>query len=172
MTRFFAATLCLIVSPASAQVKEELEVARRILTELQAPSFAMRREYCGYIGINAKGKYVAGRAEPGDEASCGMDFPDGIAVTASYHTHGPFDANYFGEVPSGVDMEGDKRLRISGYISTPGGRFWYVDSREMVAHQICGIGCLPVAPGFYKGSNDEIKDQYTYEELLDKLNER
>ncbi len=161
----------LLATPAAAQNAEEAAVARAVLASLQDLSFRKRREYCGYIGYNEQAELVATPATGGTQASCSADFPDDIAVTASYHTHGAFDRGYFNEIPSDIDMEGDAAFLLNGYVSTPGGRLWYIDGRAMVARQICGLGCLPVAPGFAKGLNGDIAQEYTYDELVKKLSD-
>jgi len=157
--------------PLLAQDLAEVELARETLRALQAPSFAKQREYCGYIGYNEKGTLIATPASPGTTAECISQYPDNFAPTASYHTHGGYDEGYISEVPSDIDVEGDAYERVNGYVSTPGGRFWFVDSRKMEVRQICGLACLPVAPGFEKRANGDIAVRYTYEELLEKLNE-
>jgi hypothetical protein len=53
-------------------------------------------------------------------------------------------------------MEGDADEGIDGYVATPGGRLWYIDTVDMVASQLCGIGCLPRDPKFVAGQNGEI----------------
>lgn len=161
--------ICLLASPLAAQDAAEAELARQTLGNLQQLSFDKAREYCGYIGLSARGDLRATPATPGTQASCGAPFPDDLAVIASYHTHGAFDRGYFNEIPSEIDVLGDHELLINGYVSTPGGRLWYIDGRNKIARQICGPGCLPVAPGFYKGSNGEIALEYTFEELVEKL---
>ena len=39
----------------------------------------------------------------------------------------------------------------------------------MIATQICGVGCLPIAPNFYKGQAGDIAVTYTYDELVERL---
>ncbi len=155
--------------PAAAQEAEELRVAREVLTRLQPLSFDKHREYCGYIGYNERGVMVSSLPVAGTRDGCSAPFPRNLAITASYHTHGNFDHGYFNEIPSDVDMEGDQKFYMNGYVSTPGGRLWYIDSQIMVTTQICGIACLPVATGFRKGAKGTIAESYTYEELLEKL---
>lgn len=155
--------------PLVAQEAEELLIARRVLSDLQAKSFAKRREYCGYIGYDETGVMVASPAVAGTSDSCTAPFPRNVAVTASYHTHGDYDHGYFNELPSDVDMAGDKQFYMNGYVSTPGGRLWFIDSQEMVTHQVCGVACLPVSDGFRKGARDDIAARYTFEALVEKL---
>lgn len=154
---------------AIAQDAEELRIARDILTELQPQSFEKKREYCGYIGYNAQGVMIASRPVSGTMDGCSAPFPRDMAITASYHTHGDYDHRYFNEIPSDIDMEGDKKFYMNGYVATPGGRLWYIDTQIMVAHQICGISCLPVAKGFRKGGMGEVAERYTYDALIERL---
>ena len=48
-----------------------------------------------------------------------------------------------------------------GIERTPGGRLWYIDSRAMIAVQLCGRGCLPQDPNFHAGDDGEIAKRYT-----------
>jgi hypothetical protein len=169
MLRCCLALIVLLPISASAQTAEEVEVARDILRSLQGPSFAKGREYCGFIGYDANGVLKASAPVAGTQASCYSEIPRNFAATASYHTHGDFDMGYINEIPSDIDIEGDAELRINGYVATPGGRFWFVDTQKMEVRQLCGPGCLPIAPGFYKGANGTIALRYSYEELLDRL---
>ena len=155
--------------PAMAQDAEELRLARDVLTRLQEQSFDKKREYCGYIGYNENGVRTASVPETGASDSCSAPFPRNMAITASYHTHGDFDDGYFNEVPSTIDMEGDKEFYMNGNVATPGGRLWYIDTQIMVARQVCGISCLPTSSRFEKGDMGEIAQSYTYEALRDKL---
>ncbi|WP_420857514.1 DUF4329 domain-containing protein [Marivivens marinus] len=165
MTRFL---WVLLLFPANlwAQDLAEMELARETLRALQAPSFAKRREYCGFIGYDARGVLTATDPSPGTQATCYSEIPENFAPVASYHTHGAFDVGYINEVPSDTDYRSDAALYLNGYVSTPGGRLWYVDTRNREVRQICGVACLPVAPGFYKGLNGEIQEVYSVEELM------
>jgi hypothetical protein len=169
MRQLTAIAALVFSSTAMAQDAVELVVAKEVLTRLQPLSFEKRREYCGYIGYNADGIMIATKPTAGDQASCGAPFPRDMAVTASYHTHGDFDAGYFNEVPSIIDMEGDAEFYMNGYVSTPGGRMWFIDTQVLKAYQVCGIGCLPKATGFQKGKDGDIADAYEYDALREKL---
>ena len=148
---------------------EEEEFVRRVLGLLQVKSALENREYCGYIGVGPEGDLVATEAVSGNAVWCDAPWPEGLEVIASYHTHGAFDPNAWSEIPSGRDMETDQEEGIDGYLGTPGGRLWYIDSSEMAARQLCGIGCLPQAPGFYPIPEDNILERYTYDELVEKI---
>lgn len=153
----------------AGQSAEEILLARKTLSALQAQSFAKQREFCGYIGYNSKGELIATPAVGGDIASCNPILPLDFAPTASYHTHGGFDPEYISEVPSDIDLDGDRSERVNGYIATPGGRFWFVDSNRMEVRQLCGAACLPVAPNFVKGADGYIALRYSRDALLRKL---
>lgn len=161
-----------VLAPAivSAQETSEVTLVSSIFADLQPVSIAENIEYCGYVGFNADGQLIASKPTRGDEGSCLADEPHYIEViTASYHTHGGHSLDYFNEVPSGEDMEGDADEGIDGYVATPGGRLWYIDSVDMIASQICGIGCLPADPAFAEGDNGPIAESYSYDELVIRL---
>lgn len=162
----------LLATPSVAQDTEESALARAVLSQLQPLSFANNIEYCGYIGLDDDGALIASTATPGDESSCLSDDPVEIAViTASYHTHGAYSPDYDSEIPSGDDVEGDEAEGIDGYVATPGGRFWYIDTTDMVISQICGIGCLPSDPGFQAGDWGPIDQSYSYDQLIERLDQ-
>ena len=162
------AALCLPIS-AAAQSREEVEFMTTFFTQLQPQSFQKQSEYCGFLGRDANGALRATLPRQGNRDSCSVEWPRDMEVIASYHTHGTFDFAYHNELPSDVDMLSDRSLGVNGWIATPGGRLWFVDSGRMVAKQVCGVGCLPVAPGFYKAQAGEVSGGYTYEELLLRL---
>lgn len=161
----------LFIAPSLAQAQGAGEVAlvKAIFAEINPRSIAEDREYCGYIGFDASGALVASPARAGGEGSCLPDDPVNIEVIiASYHSHGGYAPEYFSEVPSGDDMEGDADEGVDGWIATPGGRLWYVDTVDMVASQICGPGCLPSDPAFVE--TDRVEPSYTYDDLIEVMN--
>lgn len=166
--------LCLICLPigAAAQSASEEHLIRSVFAELNPRSIAENVEYCGYVGFDADGSLIASEPTRGDEGSCMSDDPADIEViTASYHTHGAYSPDYYNELPSGDDMEGDEAEGIDGWVATPGGRLWYIDSTDMVTFQICGLGCLPQDPQFVAGDLGLIAQSYSYDELIVKLEE-
>ena len=164
--------LLAVPSGAGAQSRAEIALAKKVLAAAQRLSIRRNVEYCGYIGLDASGRLVASRATRGDEASCLAPEPANIRViTASYHTHGAFSRDYFGEMPSGEDMEGDEAMGIDGFVATPGGRLWYVDTTDMIARQLCGIGCLPRDARFRAGVDGVIAQSYSYRQLVHRLSE-
>ncbi len=164
-----AAALAIAPGAAAAQTWDEIDMVKALFAELQLLSFAKRREYCGVIGHDAEGRLVASLARAGAQASCDLEWPGDIRVTASYHTHGAFDAGFVNELPSDTDMRSDRELGVNGWIATPGGRLWHVDHKAMVARQVCGVNCLPVAPGFYKSHSGHVAKSYDYPALLRRL---
>ncbi len=155
-----------------AQPADEQSLVMSVFAALQPVSIRENVEYCGYVGFDAAGVLIASPPARGDEASCLSDDPQYITViTASYHTHGAFAPDYFNEVPSGDDMEGDEEEGIDGWVATPGGRLWYIDTTDMVTFQVCGLGCLPSDPGFVAGDMGTIADSYTYDDLVKLLEE-
>lgn len=162
------AALCLS-SAATAQSREEVAFMKAFMTELQLRSFDKRSEFCGFLGRDAKGALQATAPVQGNRDSCPLEWPRDLAVIASYHTHGAFDYAYHNELPSDTDLRSDRSLGVDGWIATPGGRIWFVDSARMLAKQVCGVGCLPVAPGFYKSQAGDIAKVYTFEALVERL---
>lgn len=149
---------------------EEAAFVRAILSDLQAASFAENREYCGVVGFDSEGHLVSSPISRGDEGSCLVtDDGDVVIATASFHTHGGFSEAYSSEVPSVDDLEGDEAEGIDGYVATPGGRFWFIDTAEdvIVASQLCSIGCLPSDPAFIPGRDGDIPPTMTYDEIVE-----
>lgn len=169
MLRLVLAFLLLVPALGQAQSREEVEFVKHLFLELQVKSFAKRLEYCGFIGIAPGGELWATPPAEGNEDSCALEWPPGLEVVATYHTHGAFDFAYHNELPSDVDMLNDQSLGVNGWIATPGGRLWHVDSKRMVAKQVCGVGCLPVAPNFYKSQAGNVAKLYTFDELRERL---
>ena len=140
--------------------------ARSFLNNIQARSFAERREYCGYFFIDADGQLQGTPPRPGTFASCDMPAPRrGQGIIASYHTHGAYGRGYDNEVPSAVDLLSDFEFGIDGYVSTPGGRVWLVDFQTQSARQICGLRCIASDPGFVPQDEAGIRQVYTPQSL-------
>ncbi|MEM9795414.1 MAG: DUF4329 domain-containing protein [Pseudomonadota bacterium] len=144
-----AALLCFLTFPAAAKDAEVTALARTVLTELQPLSIARNREYCGTIGLNAKGRLMVSEIAEGDRYTCHLPQDDRLVKDiASFHTHGAYTGDADGEVPSLQDLLSDMAAETDGYVSTPGGRFWFVDWHRGEVHQICGLNCLPADPEF------------------------
>jgi len=164
-----AVLACGLPAVLPAQSREEIEFMTGFFTRLQSHSFAKESEYCGFLGRGANGRLRVTQPLQGNRDSCRLEWPRDMEVIASYHTHGTFDFTYQNELPSDVDMLSDQQLGVDGWIATPGGRIWHIDSKRMVAAQVCGTGCLPIAPNFYKAQAGDIAATYTYDELVERL---
>lgn len=171
MTRFLPAAALLIASAATAQPRFEANFAKQTLDALQRISIAEKREYCGYIGYNQNDELVATDAVAGDLTSCLADEPpEDLDIFASYHTHANYDPEQDSEVPSYDDVLGDQEEGIDGYVSTPGGRLWFVDGERAMASQVCGVGCLTADPRFVRETDPDwtIPPTITLQELYDR----
>ncbi len=145
----------------------ELDFVKAIFAEIQPRSIAINREICGYIGYNRLGELVHTRHREGQEASCDLpNWPRKMVVIASYHTHSTYSPDYDSEVPSSIDMRSDEASGIDGYVATPGGRLWFIDSDTMTTGQICGIGCLYQDPGFRAAARGSIREVYSFAQIL------
>ena len=166
---------CLAPDPASIemaprtqpQTQGEIAFVSRVFNDIQPQSIAEEREFCGLIGVDASGNFVATEPVRGRKSSClppDPRFAD-FEVLASWHTHGAWDPDFLTEVPSFDDMRTDIEDGTDGYIATPGGRFWYVDARNQIARQICGRGCLIPDPGYRPDPTFPVRDTYTLDDL-------
>jgi hypothetical protein len=168
----YALPLLCLAAPVWAQEAQELALIKALFAQINPISIEENIEYCGYIGLDEAGNLIASGATPGEEASCLADDPVEIAViTASWHTHGGHSPDYFNEVPSTDDYEGDEEMGIDGWVATPGGRLWYIDTTDGIMSQVCGVGCLPMDAGYDSNDTGVIEDSYTYDELVDVLGE-
>lgn len=167
-----ALLICLTMGlalPANAQSRAEQDLAKQTLRALQERSVKGNREYCGVIGRDAAGRLVVSEAVRGNRARCRYpNSPPGTTVVATVHTHGAFLKNYDNEVPSVLDVLADMYAGTNGYVSTPGGRFWYVNGRTGVIELICGPKCLPWDPRYVPGLAGPVAGKYTLEQLKDR----
>ena len=62
-------------------------------------------------------------------------------------------------------MEADEDEGTDGYVATPGGRVWYLDTTDMVASQLCGEGCVASDPNFMRGAAGPVASAYSYKGL-------
>ncbi len=147
----------------------ERALATAILSDLQLRSFAQNREFCGFILTDGAGGLFPSPINAGSEATCPLPrVPHGVSLVASFHTHGTYSPFYQSEYPTVQDMLIDAATGTNGYISTPGGRLWYVDSRAMVVTQLCGRGCLPQDPYYDPADDGDLRRSYTLEELIER----
>lgn len=155
-----------MVTAPSSPTGDELEFTRETLRQMQLHSYATGSETCGYVGRDAQGQMMASPINVGHEASCFLPRPPAnMRVTASIHTHGTYSPAYASEFPTVQDMTTDARDGINGYISTPGGRLWYVDTGTMTVRQLCGRGCLPQDPHYRPEDDGPVRDMFTIEQL-------
>lgn len=143
----------------------EAALVRRSLSRPQQLSFERDREYCAYLGRTRTGRLKVTAYAEGGRNGCRPMRPAGFRAIASIHTHGSYDRRVPAEFPTTLDMEIDAAEGVNGYVATPGGRFWFLDSRARVAVQLCGPGCLPQDPRFHAGDDGVIAGSYTYQQL-------
>ncbi len=154
------------VTAPSSPTGAELAAVTDILSDLQLVSFATNAEHCGYIGRDAAGRIITTDINRGTEASCDLpSIPPGMAVVASFHTHSTYSPEYASEWPTATDMMSDAAYGISGYISTPGGRLWYVDTQSMTVRQLCGRACLPQDPDYRPEDDGPLRPVMTLSDL-------
>lgn len=163
--------LALSASPTLAQTPDLVTFAKTTLDAVQPKSQTSNREYCGYIGT-VNGTLTATPARKGWRHSCTpKQPPETMKVIASYHTHAGYVPDVDSEVPSVDDMFADEEEGIDGFVSTPGGRLWYINTRTMVAKQVCGIACLHKHDTFKPRDFGPIKNSYTIDDLIDREDE-
>lgn len=150
------------------RLEETRALAKSTLNKLQTPSIRENREYCAFIGVNPAGELKVPEVFKGTADSCAILYPfeAGWTLTASVHTHAGFDPAYNSEFPSSTDIESERETGTHGYVSTPGGRFWFVNGLTGVATQLCGVGCLRKDPRFTEPEGS-VKISYTYREIRD-----
>lgn len=168
MAAFLLALTFALPAPADPHrpSPEEIAAVKKRLEAVQLLSFATRLEYCGYLLETADGTRAFTDMIRGHTDGCTPPAPrDGRRAVASIHTHGAYDRDVPAEFPTVLDMESDRREGVMGYVATPGGRLWYIDSRAMVTWQICGLGCLPQDPNFHAGDDGVIAPRYSLQAL-------
>ena len=144
----------------------EAEFITGQLNALQPRSITENREYCGYVGLNPAGEYAITLPVRGNNAGCTPNIPPAsLRITASYHTHAAYAPRYDSEAPSAQDVEGDISEGINGYVSPPGGRVWFVNSRARQAELLCGLGCVVADPRFQPDPEYPILNIFTLGQL-------
>lgn len=170
-----ALTGCAVPDPADIQMAPRAQPQTRgeivfmsgLFNDIQPASFTEGREYCGLIGVDGRGNFVATQPVRGRQSAClppDPAFAD-FTVLASYHTHGAWHPDFLTEVPSFDDMRTDIEDGTDGYIATPGGRMWYVDARNRIARQICGRDCLLSDPDYRPDPGFALRTTYTLDDL-------
>lgn len=166
MKHVLLSALIALPSAALAQDNDEIRFVKGLFAQIQPISFAENREYCGYIGLDDNDRWVSTPVVRGQRDECSPEWPDDFGPIASFHTHAGFDLDAYSEVPSVTDIEADEDEGVDGWVATPGGRLWFVDTTDMVVSQICGIGCLTQDPKFRPGVKGVVEQSYTYDEML------
>lgn len=167
------ALTALSIAPASAQgLSEERALAKAMLSALQERSFKQNREFCGFIARRSNGEIYASKVSRGKAAQCRTRTRprNGDELLASFHTHGKFLPRFDNEVPSAIDVENEQLRGTRGYVSTPGGRFWVIDGKTGSVDLICGVGCLPMDPGFRERPRDQIQTRYSAKQIRQRNN--
>jgi len=148
----------------------EVAFIKAQLNALQPRSIAENREYCGYLGLTPAGAYAISPPVRGDGSGCRPDNPpESLRIIASYHTHAAYAPRYDSEAPSAQDVEGDISEGVNGYISTPGGRLWFVDGRAQEAVLLCGLDCVASDPRFQPDADFPIRTIFTLSALRARL---
>ncbi|RGP40741.1 hypothetical protein BPTFM16_01029 [Altererythrobacter insulae] len=157
-----------VVTSSMAEVQS---FARQELRALQQPSIADDTERCGIIFEDSDGELGVTGVVEGEQASCGIAFFDlpGMAPIASFHTHAAYSPQFDSEVPSLDDMQSDIANRMHGFVSTPGGRMWWIDWETRRANLICGEGCLPRDPNYVPCTTGQLPQSFTPEELRNRF---
>jgi hypothetical protein len=174
MRKTLAMLVCFVVPTfVSAQSPEETAFARGLLTNLNRLSIQFNREVCGFIVRSPSGRIQSTKASWGTAASCMSNpVPPEMTVISSWHTHAAWGLGYDGEVPSTIDVEGDMRMGVDGWVSTPGGRLWFIDGQTGRLEQICGRDCLPADPNFYPEEHGPVAKNYTLSTLQSRFGQR
>ena len=145
-------------------------VAEAVLMEAQALSLANNREYCGYIAFNAADKLQFTAPIRGDIESCEPPVvPDSWELIASYHTHGALDPNnpdFSFELPSSSDLESDSDEGVDGYLSTPGGRFWFIDTVDELVILLGDAGYFESDQLFVEEIDCPVQAEYSFEDIF------
>jgi hypothetical protein len=151
---------------AAPRPEAEIAAAKVWLSRAQHLSFATEREYCGYLGHGPDGTLSFSAMARGGRDGCTPEAPQAnLTLVASLHSHGAYHPDVPAEFPTALDIESDAREGVNGYISTPGGRLWYIDVTALAAFQLCGPGCLPQDPDFHAGDHGLIRKFYSLHTL-------
>ena len=145
------------------------DVAETALTKAQDLSLKNNREYCGYLAFDGDDKLRFTDPLKGDVESCEPPYvDDDWELIASYHTHGAIDPNETDvtfELPSTGDLESDMDEGVDGFLSTPGGRFWFIDTIDEVVIMLGDIGYFKKDRNFERDWGCEPLDEHTFDEI-------
>ncbi len=139
----------------------EVTFVKSFLSDLQSRSISQNREYCGYFVVNSDGNLTTTPPLRGREAGCRpADAERGLKILASYHTHAAYAPDFDSELPSSDDLRADIFEGIDGYISTPGGRVWYISAEQRNATLLCGENCVVSDPNYKPETEYSVADSY------------
>ncbi|QBY02503.1 DUF4329 domain-containing protein [Rhodophyticola sp. CCM32] len=156
-----------------AQSSEETEFITALFMNMNPLSIEFNREVCGYLVRDPSGDLVSTKASWGGPASCAsLPVPPEMQILSSWHTHAAWGEGYDGEVPSTIDVEGDMRQGVNGWVATPGGRLWFVNGQTGDIHQVCGRDCLPSDPNFFPEEHGPVAKRYTLDGLRARFGQR
>jgi len=146
------------------------QVAEAALDNAQSLSLKHNREYCGYIAFDGADRLRFTAPLKGSVETCTPpDVPYSWELIASYHTHGALDPNepdVSYELPSGDDLRGDMDEGVDGYLATPGGRFWFIDTLDEVVIMLGGVGYFEPDRHFEQDQECGPWAEHTFEEIF------
>ncbi|MEX0349458.1 MAG: DUF4329 domain-containing protein [Paracoccaceae bacterium] len=164
----FGCTAGQVPTDPAPPTPEQVEAVKMRFVDLQEQSFATDLEYCGYLLRLPDGTLGFSEMVQGGHNGCTPELPQpGSTLLASMHTHGSYDPEVPAEFPTVIDIDSDRRERVNGFVATPGGRLWFIDSSVGRVTQLCGLNCLPQDPFFQAGDDGIIAQSYTRAELKD-----
>ena len=69
------------------------------------------------------------------------------------------------ELPSTGDLESDMDEGVDGFLSTPGGRFWFIDTIDEVVIMLGDIGYFKKDRNFERDRGCEPHEEHTFDEI-------
>ena len=146
------------------------QVAEAALDNAQSLSLKHNREYCGYIAFDGADRLRFTAPLKGSVETCTPpEVPYSWELIASYHTHGALDPNepdVSYELPSGDDLRGDMEEGVDGYLATPGGRFWFIDTQDEVVIMLGDVGYFEPDKLFEQDTECGPWAEHTFEEIF------
>ena len=155
-----------LITNCFAIEKSDFKFIKKVLNDIQAQSFSQDREFCGYIYIKENDDLGFTKPTKGDADSClAKNVGEELYLLGSYHSHGAFSLTADTELPSLNDLQADIEEGVDGFISTPGGRIWHIDSLKKYATMLCGLNCIAADPRFDTELMDPVEKFYTLRDL-------
>ena len=166
----FTFSIALLPVRSAAQTADELAYVTGLFASMNALSIRFDREVCGFVLRDPDGTYRSTKVSWGGHASCAsLPLAPGVEVVSSWHTHAAYARTYDNEVPSIQDVEGDISFGVSGWVGTPGGRLWHIDSARETLRLVCGPGCLPTDANATDAFHAEVPQSMTLGDLYDRF---